>query len=369
MSRSHQTLIPHGIALLCLASAGHGHGALQQPGVAAEERMLRTFSKPIDGVNWDELSPHYQLMIERMFERNGWIEEPDRFAMDVAMRVVAIPPWDVAGRLKALTEEVADRYELTPAQASGYQRLVMREAAGFLMRHGPAVWGQAKEAVQGRSLGNPYTPEQIARWAELGKPLFKEFEEGVERISKELELTLSEEKKAVLAQDMASFRRRQTAVVAMNDRWAKGEWRAEEWGLEDDPIQKRVSETVVQPAAATGQKPVNPGAEMVEPNSAVAIPTKWIEHDSGTWIALVIEYRERFSLDSGQMDTARSILAELVERAERYSNGRREALATVPPVERATSPAFEPIRELFKELRERLDALPTSRQREASGKK
>jgi hypothetical protein len=94
-----------------------------------------------------------------------------------------------------------------------------------------------------------------------------------------------------------------------------------------------------------------------------------MEHDATTWIALVIEYGNRYSLDAGQMDTAWSIHAELVERAGRYSNGRKADLASVPESQRATSAAYGPIRDWFEELRERLESLPTTQQREASVKK
>ena len=84
--------------------------------------------------------------MERVFERNGWDDEADQFAMRVASHVASVPPWDITGRLQALNGEIARRYDLTPEQSSAFQQAVMRELGGFLLRHGPARWGQAKEA-------------------------------------------------------------------------------------------------------------------------------------------------------------------------------------------------------------------------------
>lgn len=348
--------------------------AVEQPSrsttTAANEKVLQSFSKPIEGVDWDELLPHYEQMLERVFIRNGWTDEADQYAMKVALRVASIPPWDLAGRLRVLNEEISDRYGLTPQQSAEFQRGVMRELGGFLMRHGPAMWGQAQEALQGRSQGRPYTTDQIAKWAELGKPLFDEIEQSIERLGGELETNLSDEKKGVLRSDMSGFRKRHEAVKVMNERWARGEWKPEEWGLEDDPIQNRAPKGETRPAEVPkAGRVVSPAPPLVDPAVVVAIPSRWIEHDPTTWIALVMEFRKQYSLDVGQMDTAWSIHGELVERALRYSNARKSELVMVPESQRAESAAYKPIRDLFAELRERLESLPTTQQREAGVKK
>jgi hypothetical protein len=336
------------------------------------DEMFQTFSKPIPGVDWDKMSPHFVQMIDRMFERNGWTDESDQYARKVASRIAALPPWDLPGRFGVLTEEVSGRYGLTPQQTTLFQRAVMRESFGMMVKHGPALWEQAQEALQGRAQGKPYTAEQIARWAKDADPVYREMEASIERVASELELTMPDEKKSVLEKDMAGFHKRQKAVKAMSQRWAKGLWKPDEWGLEDDPIQTggvRASAEPQQPGAVPNPQTARPVAPLVAPAVAsVAIPDHWVEHDPGTWIALVMEIGKRYRLDAGQMDTAWSIHAELVDRADRYSKLRTSELAAVPTVQRPTHEAYLPIRELFGELRDRLESLPTSAQREATGK-
>lgn len=337
------------------------------------EEVFQKFAKPIPGVDWEEMSPHFVQMLDRMFERNGWNDESDLYAKKVASRIAALPPWDLPGRLGALSEEVSDRYGLTPQQTGMFQRSVMRESFGMMIKYGPAMWEQAQEALQGRASGKPYSAEQIARWAKDAEPLLREIEASAERISGELEESLSDEKKKVLKQDMDSFHKRQKGVEAMNQRWAKGLWQPDEWGLEDDPIQTAAARLEASEATDTKPGPTPPTARQAAPLvapvvEAAPIPDHWIEHDPSTWIALVVEVEKRFGLDAGQMDTAWSIHAEVLERAARFSKLRTAELSSVPAAQRLTHEAYRPIRELFGELRDRLDSLPTSTQREASRK-
>lgn len=333
---------------------------------AIDERF-QAYTEPIAGVDWDQLSPHFVQMIDRIFERNGWTAEPDQFARKVATRVAQLPPWDLPGRLGVLSEEVATRYGLTPQQSAMFQRAVMRESFALLVKHGPELWDQAKEALQGRAAGQPYTAEQIARWTKMSEPLYGEIEAGVQKIAGELEKVMPEEKRGVLANDMAAFQKRQKVVEEMSRRWANGQWRPEEWGLEDDPVQVAAARAAAQqqamPDAPPPPRPAAKTVQMVAAAPQVPIPSHWIEHDPATWIALVVEAGKKYQLDTAQMDTAWSIHAELVERARRYADARKAELTAVPENQRATSEAYLPIRELFAELRDRLDSIPTSMQR------
>ena len=53
-----------------------------------------------------------------------------------------------------------------------------------------------------------------------------------------------------------------------------------------------------------------------------------------------------------------------VPYGEAHINAHTDMLKTISLVERMTHEAFEPVRSLFREFRSRLDAIPTSRQRE-----
>src|SRR3989304_5604448 len=66
---------------------------------------------------------------------NGWTDESDLFARDVACEVTKIPPWEVTARLNLLSTRVAERYGLSDEQAKSLQGSILRETAGFLFKN------------------------------------------------------------------------------------------------------------------------------------------------------------------------------------------------------------------------------------------
>ncbi len=332
---------------------------------AIRSEALKALAEPIPGVDWDEMTPDITRAIERVFERNGWTQESDQFAMSVACKVARIPPWDIAGRLNSFTGSVAERYGLTKEAEQKFRASLLRESTGFLLRHGPAMVVQAREALQTRAQKIPYSPEQVARWARDADSIFEDIARSVDRLADDLQSTLPDDKKDLFRQDFERYHDRQRVLEEMTTRWARGEWDAAHWGLDADPIQNPQGKSG---DAVTGDASVAPptGKEPLPiPRPPVTvIPSRWIDHDPTTWIALVLDFRDRFRLDAGQMSTAWSVHGEMVERAAAYAESRTEALSKVPAGQRSAHEAYQPIRELFAELQDRLDALPTRAQRD-----
>ena len=170
---------------------------------------------------------------------------------------------------------------------------------------------------------------------------------------------LEPSKKRTLERDLQSFEKRRRFTNQMTARWSKGDWRPEDWGLQDDPAYAKVrahSGGAIE--RGIGQSPSAPTG------SGSNVVSRWVEHDPGTWFAYVLEMKKRYDLDAGQMNTAQSIHSELVDRANRHIEARAEELDGVPVRQRAEHEAYEPIRQLFYELQDRLEAVPTTTQRE-----
>jgi hypothetical protein len=344
------------------AAAPNGDGATPT-NAASEPASLASFSdlkESLAGLNWDEEAQRLRRAAETLWERNGWTNESDRFARDVACEVTAIPPWDVAARLNLLTTRAAERYGLNDESAMRLKGSVMREAGGFLMRNGGAIIENGREALVARARGEPYTAEQVAKWAKVLEPLLTDMRASVNRLGDEIKPSLDPEHQRLFDQDMQSVEKRTRYVDAMRTRWAEGKWQPTDWGLEADPIQNRpVPPRVLDPSA---EIPI-PFAPAAQPSPNASLPT-CVSYDPATWFACVLEFEKRFQLDAGQKSTAQSIHAELVERAGDYAKTHREELRAVPTPGRMTHAAYEPIRALFAELQARLDALPTTAQQE-----
>ncbi len=324
---------------------------------------LRT---PLAGFDWEAEADRIRVAAEILWERNGWTDEADRFARDLACEVTAIPPWDVMGRFNLWTTRVAERYGLSPEAANRFRLSLVREAGGMFMRNGPVIMENSREAIEARVRGEPFSSEQIAKWAKAAEPLLAELQPIVDRLAKEIESTIDAEHKEVLEKDLESYARRMRYVDTMRAQWSEGRWEPTDWGLEKDPIQNRgVQPSPTEaPAALPVETPlVSDIAAMPAVAEKPAPLPKWLAHDPATWFAYVVEFQVRFQLDPGQKTTAESIHAELVRRAGDYGTRNRELTAAVPAQERATHAAYEPVRAMFAELQMRLDALPTTAQR------
>ncbi len=366
-------------------------GQVQEPPQdSAEAAFAARFGgmfQPMAGFDWDEEAERVRVAAEQLWQRNGWTDESDVFAREVAVEVTRIPPWDVAARLNLLKTRVAERYGLDEARSAQLQRSIIREAAGFLLRNSPALLEHGNEALRARAEGRPYTAEQVQRWAKALDPLMNDARASVDRLAREIEPGLSPDKKELFRRDMESFEKRAGYVDRMKTRWAEGKWTPEDWGMEKDPIQTGALRPASPASAASGSSPsggppaivptIPPGrsdpmtpTELTitpePPGSGATLPTRWIAHDPKTWIAYVLHVEKRFAFDAGQKTTAASIHAELYDRATDYLSAHRAELSAVPHAQRAQDPRYAPVVALFEELQRRLEALPTTRQRDGA---
>ncbi len=329
---------------------------------------FRGFETLLSGFSWDDEAQRLRQAATGLWKRNGWNDEADLFARDVACEVTAIPPWDMPTRMQLMMQRIAERYDLNPDQAAQLRESIIREDGAFFRKHGPMVMEFGTEALLTRAKGQPYTPQQVQKWAANLEPLFADVRQTVGRLGKELEPSLNPQAKQKLEADLGSIDKRAKYVDEMRVHWANGEWQPSDWGLEKDPIQTRTAPRSADVPAPIPPPPPPPAPTTpVEPTATlVPIPSHWLPHDPPTWIAYLLHVERRFALDAGQKMTAESIHAELLDRATDYSKSHRPELDPVPAADRPTHSAYEPIRAMFAELQQRLEALPTTSQRQSA---
>ncbi len=326
------------------------------PGVLDRFQRL---SEQISPREWEHEHSLIESVITNIWQRNGWRGEPDRFARDTACEVAAVPPWQPAKRINLFSKRIEKRYGLSGENAATLRRVIMREASGFLMRNIGVILDQAGDGMQAGTQGEPFTAEQIARWAKKSQPLLAELSESAARLASELEPMLEPAKRSVLKRDLKSFESRQRAMHKLADRWVRGEWRPADWGLRDD-LGRSVASSGGRPQPPPSARKSTMNREQGKPR----MPGRVFPHDPSTWFIYVLDFKERFDLDLGQMSTAESIHIEVSTLANHYISAHTEMLKTIPLVERMTHEAYEPVRSLFGGFRSRLDAIPTSSQRE-----
>lgn len=341
--------------------------ALDEPQPSIDGVILEKFQQ-LGGVfgesNWEEETALIERAIDNLWRRNGWTDEADEFGKALAQEVAAIPPWEPIKRIDTFNDRLAKRYGLSDENALRLKTSITKEIGRVLMKNAGVIFEQMKEGLEMRGSGEPFSAEQIARWSKRSQPLLADVRKSVERLRVDLEPMLDAAHRRILKQDLKSYRKRERYMDAMTSRWAEGKWRPADWGLQDDPVYAAVSATERPPPVRRTK-----ATTKEERDTAPRKPLKWNSHDPSTWSNYVLSFGERFGLDPSQMSTAESIHTELYNRAAAYTETRADAMQKVRPNQRAAHHLFEPIRSFFEELQSRLNAIPTSSQRQRAGDK
>lgn len=326
--------------------------------VVAQEKPAAEQRREDVGTLFDELRKigdwdrEYELIapsIEDLWKSRGWDEEADVFARDAVLKVAKIPPWQVMQRLQTMTELVRDRYGLTPEQTSKFQQGVLREVGGMLFKNAPLLARQTREFLETRDADQPFTPEQVQKWTIEAEPLIADGQQRMDRLIAEMRDSMSPEQRAILERDVKSYEKRIKYMTELQEKWKKGRWEPADWGIDKSGRWR---------PRRDGDGPVD---------VPVRLTGSWKDYDPATWPAFATFVEGHFSYDPGQRESTRSILTEVTGRAEDYIRTNKESLESVSPDDRATSPAWAPVRNLFQELELRSLALRTASQRESGG--
>lgn len=320
--------------------------------------------------NWNEHYQYTQQAAANIFERYGFTSESDGFALEVMRAVDSKPPWMFLERMDTAMGLFARRYGLDDDQKATMQDIMFREATGMFARNAEHLMSIAGEVLHTRAEAAPFTAEQVARIAEMAQPLFKDGQQVLERTAGELSEILDDQQRQRLTADLDAALHRVRTIESESVRWARGEWSAEDWGLERDPIQsgliaeKRAARQVEEaaragesagalpvsaeaPQAPAGERPqvavapkasvatgstevpiarpvapsepeyeaplgaIEPGANPMTANAAKSVRTA----DNHPWAVYVRQFIVRFDLDDEQQQKAWLMYQEARSRA------------------------------------------------------
>jgi hypothetical protein len=347
---------------IAIAGGAFGQAHRDLPPTESLLDFNRKLADQIGHIDWNQETKGIHRQLQRVWAQNGWDNEADQFALHVAEEVSAIPPWQVVERLNAVSRRAAERYGLNPRQTTQLHWSMLREVAGFLMRNAGTIQKHTQGFMESAIAGRPLTVEEVARISQESQPMLNDLHDMVDRVTKELGPTLDPGGKEALERDLESYNKRRKYLDEATARWARGQWEPSEWGLE---ARQPIERVPVSPQGPNRQPSVP-----LTTRPAGTVPTmeavvRWQAHDPATWFAYVKEFSRRYAFDPGQVTSAKSIHDELLVRALNYQEMHEAELKSVLLAERAEHERFEPIRVLFLELQERLQAIPTTTQRAA----
>lgn len=353
--------------------------------------------------NWDE---HYGYMmdaLENVYVRNNWNTESDMFSLGLIAEVGSIPPWQVNERFERFVGIMSDRYMLDESQERIFRHMVIRNSNDLFEKHSGRILQYAVDAIQTRASGEPFTAEKVARWAELAEPVFHDSWDNMNRLAGQLMERLDADQRERLERDLEATNRRLERMDVLRESWERGEWKASDWGIENDPIQlagerrraEEARQAVVEDTPIIEELPGKSGAQAqrtaagsTEGKSGAASkaePPKLIEGVEGAddeWARYTREFIKKYVLTESQQHRAWQVYRDAARRRDRLKVRYGEQIAAAERrviasdtehsralLEKARKRQGDAIDRLFEQFKRRLDRLPTAEQREEAKKR
>lgn len=347
--------------------------------------------------DWDLQEALLLEATERVYARNGWVSDADMFSLELGREVASLPPWALGERYERTMQLVSDRYLLTPGQEEELRQVILEEVLDFLPRNIPRISDYALDMLRTRAAGEPFTPEQVARWTELAMPVVEEarkaYNHGAERFMGRLDPA----QRDLVEADLRAANARLDAVSGMSKRWAAGQWSPAEWGLDRDPIQmstvlvdqKRtdddekaavMAERMKERRAAGEAAGTAGGGERAAAGGATATkstpesgPPAAVRDDP--WAEHVRAAIAKYKLTSDQQQSAWRVFRAVVDQREQTKRRFETRLTDVKKPaagepdkesERIAAQRDAALNRLLDQLKRRLERLPTRAQREAA---
>jgi len=367
---------------------------------------------------WEKHARDMQQMIEERFAASGMNSETEQFFKRVIIETQKAPPWDFNARMKVGTDLIRERYGLNDEQVKKAQSLFIRSQFQLFMKYGEQIMPVVKEAVETRLANKPFTPEQVARWVKVVRPIMeRQYGEDLVMVGKFAAENLTAEQRQKLDKDLEVVDHHAQNLHRDMKEWEQGKWTPEAWGMQKDAIQMAGHPEGGGPSAAggaatrsadgfsaRGQAPnapqtpggPNPTATGDRPNrfrsgpmrigdqpGSVGAPSQEKRSslpDENQWVAYVNQFIAKYGLDESQKSSAMAILKDLQEQAQGYRSARKEQIekfesqirSSTDGNERASAQAglgelLSGIDGLFEDLKKRLSSIPTADQVQKAG--
>lgn len=218
-----------------------------------------------------------------------------------------------------------------------------------------------------------FTPASGKRWAELSRPTLPAIREFLNRTAEDLRPLIPPDKQMRFAGEMMKASLAIDLYEKKMERWAQGKV-----GERENPFEPDSDE------AATAPADPNESREIKEARRRAENSLKW--DSTGRWQQYVEGTIQYYKLDETQRKSAESMLREMEDRAKQIQTDEWKArvllnrtrlnlsyrgmnLWNTPwmwQLEREYEDLLKPIRDLTRELQDRLETLPTTEQRSAA---
>jgi len=266
-------------------------------------------------------------------------------------------------------KNIARRYNLNEAQRQKTDEIMKRDVNKFLKEHEAQVWPIIRD-LMGNGFQPPQNPDDVKRIGQAAAPLFKEVQKAILDGNREWRQYLTPEQQKMHDYDLGEMDKQFVEAEKNLQAWAEGKPRG---GLFQPPSMDKSPPTPPLPAPGLPTPPAPP-----EPELEIFVRESLFD-------TYVEDFIKQYQLDPGQIETARSILAEYKQKAAAFKEANRAELTKVAndlkaamdskdrdrvaQAETDRKKVLQPAYEMFGEMDERLKALLTSAQKERHGEK
>ncbi len=362
------------IAIYCSILVAPSVLRAQDKRPASEEELRKTEQVMLEEAKrigpWEHQLPIIEDATDNIFRQQGWDAPEDAWARQVMTEVSRIPPWQPVERQEAFLNSVQSRWNLSHDQRSQLNSSVQRESMTLAFKHFKDIAPVAMEVMRTRANGEPFTPEQVQQWAAKLRPVMDDGAQMVQRVTQQLERTMTEEQRKLLQADVGAFMRRNNDMQRMVQKWQAGKWDPTDWGLQNDPVHAPVMH---QYAARDAER--NALVDRAQANKP--LDEKRIAVNESEWDRYVKWFCDTYDCDDMQRTQAEAILKNSKSEAINLRSARRaeieklEKLVASPtnPQTKASHQAdldryLAPINEVFERMKKRLhEEVLTTQQR------
>jgi hypothetical protein len=303
--------------------------------------------------------------------------------------------WDVQKMIDRATSQVVKRYNLTPEQETFTRNLMATRVNGFLDKHESEIRDIFAQAIKYQISGNPPSPEKVKEWTAQITPMFDEAKVSIIEGNRDFREVLTDDQKKIHDIDLKVMERNFKDAEQRLNRWGDGGFDpkvdlgppnpgAPRTRPATGPAPTSPKPTAATPAPQPAQDTPVPPAPQPNVPSRIVPPgtggTSGTDRSADFWEMYVRKFIDNYALDQTQTNLAMQILDETKKRASEYLTSRKEEYqnlqtrlsnaagdqAAAAEIQKQIVELNKPVQgDLFNEMKQRLDQIPTEAQRKA----
>jgi len=282
-----------------------------------------------------------------------------------------------------ISEELAKQYALDPDQMGNTRDLLKERFPAWMQENRAELQTLLNQWIEATIAGEPPSAEDVAHWSERFAPLFEEFTTLVDDTAEDMATFMTDEQRILLDGELAAFHVGARFMRSRLDVWRDGgydwvsEWpRSEQFQQHE---QSRIKDlNANQDSARYEAWGMDAPHDATQPEQQPQRPTA-AQRGQDEWAAYVEAFIRRYQLTETQQNAAQRYLRQQTAQRDRYLQRRvgrldevEQKLKTGPDageksrLEAELAELKQPLARMFDILKERLDRLPTRKQRAAA---